>query len=129
MFTTKHPRGVWRQPVSCLLAYVLVLQAFLVALSGAQLSLAGTAGDGSLAIELCLHDTGDAPALPDRHADKDHCALCVACGHHVFAPPAPMAPRPLVAGAQVVPWPARDWPAATTGAHPDHRPRGPPVAA
>ncbi|MGA2128644.1 MAG: DUF2946 family protein [Xanthobacteraceae bacterium] len=115
--------------MSCLLAYVLVLQAFLIALSGAQLGLAGTTGDGSLAIELCLHETGDAPALPDRHADKDHCALCVACGHHVFAPPAPMAPWPVVAGAHLVLWPGREQPVATTGAHLDHRPRGPPVAA
>ena len=129
MFETKHARGVWRQPVSCLLVYVLVLQAFLIALSGPRLGLADTAGDGSLAIELCLHDTGDAPALPDRHADKDHCALCIACGHHVFAPPAPVAPRPLVADAQLVPWPTRDRPAATHAGHSDHRPRGPPVTA
>jgi hypothetical protein len=115
--------------MSCLVAYVLVLQAFLIALSGAGLSFGDTAGDGSLAVELCLHDTGDTPALPDRHADKDHCALCIACGHHAFAPPAPAEPWPLVADAQPVPWPARDRPAPSPGGHSDHRPRGPPLAA
>jgi hypothetical protein len=126
---TKHQRGIWRQLTGCVIAYVLVLQAFLVAVSGAPLGPAGAAGGGALGIELCLHDGGDAPGLPDRHTDKDHCALCVACGHHVFAAPAPLPLWVLVADPDVVLWPAKDHPAATTGEHPSHRPRGPPLTA
>jgi hypothetical protein len=123
----KHTRGIWRQLTGCVIAYVLVLQAFLVALSGAQLDVARAAGGGALAIELCLHDAGDAPAAPDRHAD--HCAFCVACAHQVFVAP-PRMPLPVLAAApNAVPWPARDLPAAIAGAHPDHRPRGPPLTA
>jgi hypothetical protein len=129
LIATKRTNGFWRQLTGCAVAYVLVLQAFLIALSGAQLGLAKAAGGGSLAVELCVHDAGDVPASPDRHSDKDHCALCVVCGHHLLAGPAPTSPWVFIGDRGVVPWPAKQRLVATTGERPDHRPRGPPRTA
>jgi hypothetical protein len=115
-----------RRLISCIAAYVLALQGFLMAASGVPLGAA--AADGGLAIELCLHDT-DANPAPQKHSDRDHCFLCVVCGHQLLASPEPTLLSVFAARFGALLWPPQDPPAASLRSEFDHRPRGPPLEA
>jgi hypothetical protein len=116
-----------RRLASCFTAYVLVLQGFLMAASG--VSLGAAAADGVLAIELCLHDVDAGDPPPQKHSDRDHCTLCVVCGHQLLVAPEPTSLWVLAARFAALPWPPQDPPAASLHGKFDHRPRGPPLEA
>jgi hypothetical protein len=116
-----------RRLASCIAAYVLVLQGFLMAASG--VSLGAAAADGVLAIELCLHDVDAGNPAPQKHSDRDHCTLCVVCGHQLLVELEPTSLWVLAARFAALPWPPQDPPAASLHGKFDHRPRGPPLEA
>ena len=77
----------WRRLLSCLVAYVFVLQLVLFGLATAHaVSLA--ADQDVVSAALCLHDQ-DAPIAPTGNSGaQEHCKFCTAAAHTVFAPPA-----------------------------------------
>ena len=84
--------GMWRQVVSCLAAYALVLHAILI---GATTGAAAKAvkADGTPRFELCLHDggvfdTASSGTPHDPSKSERHCPFCVA-GGAAFVPPKP----------------------------------------
>ena len=128
MITRAKPSTRFGQRLaSCVAAYVLALQGFLMAASGVPLG--ATAPDGVLAIELCLHDADAGDPPPPKHSDRDHCTLCVVCGHQLLVEPEPTSLSVFAARFAALPWPPQDPPAASLRGEFDHRPRGPPLEA
>src|SRR5260370_18038010 len=92
--TGSEATPLWRQLLGCVLAYALVLQGVLFALSSAELA-ASAAADASQSIELCVHDPADATGQPARRPDGNpHCPFCPAVGQH--PPAAPHGGLPLI---------------------------------
>jgi len=119
-------RRVWRQLVSCLIAYAFALNVVLFAF--AMPATSGLAADqDALSAALCTHDQS-APLAPAHHSGaEDHCKFCPAGGHQVFAAPA-LSPHLIVRTAEAAAPPPTDAVAPHPRAHASAQPRGPPPA-
>ena len=119
---------IWRQLLSCALAYALIVHGMLFALGGAQLIGAASA-EASSAVEICLHDPADASGLPNGHADGTvHCPFCLAGAHQAIAAPCG-SPEPVIRAVTATvlrPGEVRVAGFVKIRAHP---PRGPPLGA
>jgi hypothetical protein len=126
----RRSRTFWPQLIGCIVAYALVLQGMLVALSAAQVAVASASADGGLAVALCLHDPDTAPIRPDHPGDdKAHCAFCIAGAHQLLAAPDQASGRLPIAGPVGASWRPQDRLVPGSATFPDHRPRGPPSSA
>jgi hypothetical protein len=127
LLTTIRAGPLWRQLLSCALAYALVVQGMLFALGGARQ--AAASADAVPAIEICLHDPADAAGLPDGRADsKVHCPFCLAAAHQAIATPCGCSEQIVRAAGATMSWPVSA-DATTSSTFLSHRPRGPPLGA
>jgi hypothetical protein len=128
LLTKVRTGPLWRQLLSCALAYALVLQGILFALGGAQLAAAASA-EAAPSIEICLHDPADAAGLPDSHADsKAHCPFCLTAAHQAIATPCGCSAPIIRSPSATMLWPASVG-TATSTRFLSHPPRGPPLGA
>jgi hypothetical protein len=119
---------IWRQLLSCALAYALIVQGILFALGGAQLTGAASA-EASSTVEICLHDPADATGLPNGHADgRVHCPFCLAGAHHAIAVPWG-SPEPIIRAITATVLRPGEVHAASFVRIRSHPPRGPPLGA
>jgi hypothetical protein len=122
-----RPRRVWRQLVSCVIAYAFALQLALVGLAAPRV--AAFAGDQDvLTAGLCLHDQ-DAPLAPaGNHGGDEHCKFCTAAAHTVFTAPA-IPFHQVVRAAETAAPPTVDRIISRPLVHASAQPRGPPRTA
>jgi len=121
-------RGL-RGAVACVLAYALVLQAFLFGVYGA--AALGGANDAPFAFALCSHDGGGA-AAPDTPAqapdNSEHCVFCVAGAVYLNGAP-PAAPHVATVAFTNAVWLLPAPRPLAFLVNESARPRGPPAAA
>ena len=120
-------RHIRRRLVSCLVAYAFALQMVLFAFAAP--AVAGLTSDAeAIAAGLCLHDQS-APSAPAQNSGGDeHCKLCPAGGHSIFAAPTPPH-HAIIRAAEAAALPSTGAPAPRPRAHPSAQPRGPPLTA
>jgi len=121
----EHGR-IWRQLVSCAVAYAFALQIVLFGFAAPPVA-ARAADQDALNAALCLHDQGAPSAPADTSGAGEHCKFCPG-GSHVFT--APELPHYVVVRA------AEATALSSTGAlappprtHTSAQPRGPPLTA
>ncbi|HEV3183645.1 MAG TPA: hypothetical protein VGZ49_02130 [Xanthobacteraceae bacterium] len=111
--------------MSCVIAYAFALQLALVGLAAPRVA-AIAAGEEALAAGLCLHDQ-DAPLAPGN-GGNEHCKLCTAAAHTVFAAP-PIPGHAIIRTAEAAAPPTGDRFISRPLAHITAQPRGPPLPA
>jgi hypothetical protein len=123
---SERSKRVWRRMTACILIYVLVFQAMVVALAGA--SRVDAADDASVVgVELCHHDAGtsDSPSQTPGPSDDICCIVCLAGASYIPATLAfALVFHPIVFAAVCWPVPVLQLPSRTVDAN--TRPRGPP---
>jgi hypothetical protein len=120
-------RRVWRQAISCVVAYTFVLQIALLSFAVPRIA-AFAADQDTLSAGLCLHDR-DAPAAPVGNSDgEEHCKFCTAAAHNIFMAPA-IDHRTVTRIAETAARPAGEWFISGPIAHATPQPRGPPRTA
>jgi hypothetical protein len=121
-------RRIWRRLLSCAVAYAFALHVALFGFAAARSTT--LAGDqDALGFALCLHDDGSAPLAPDGNSGgDDHCKLCTAAAHKLFAPPS-VPQRFVMRRVDKAPLLAGDWFIPSPIEHATPQPRGPPRTA
>ena len=84
----------WRRVLSCLLAYALALQGFILAFDASRPAVAAAPDAVWAGFELCSHSGVGAtlPDAPKAPASGTHCVFCTAGIVYVNSPP-PVAPH------------------------------------
>jgi hypothetical protein len=120
-------RRVWRQLVSCLVAYAFALQMVLLAFAASPVSGLG-ADQGALNAALCSHDKSAPLAPAPSSGGGEHCKFCPAGGHQAFTAPTAVQ-HTIVRTAETAAPPITDASPPHARAHASAQPRGPPPAA
>jgi len=121
----------WRRIVACLLAYTLVLQAFVFAVAIGHAAAGPADGSADWAgFELCSHRS-DGTASPGTPAQapvgSDHCQFCIAGAVYLDCAPPSISQFSTIAFT-VATWPLAAPQLAACLVNESARPRGPPVA-
>jgi hypothetical protein len=125
-----NSRRCWRTLVAVVVAYAVAVQSLLIALGG--FALAAPASDALAAFELCLHDGGTAPALPDggpTHSPCTHCMFCFAGANHAVTGSPPALIHRVHFGIVEISWARERHSPPRVADHSIASPRGPPPRA
>jgi hypothetical protein len=117
--------GLGRRLIGCIVAYALVVQGVLFALSGARIDAAALVGAPQI-VELCLHNGASSDESDGQVGDKAHCSFCLAAAQQSLTSPVP-GQAVFVRQVSLMRWPHFHLRVAPFTKDISHQPRGPPL--